>query len=203
MERRSDSLSSWRSQKYVINSSFWFAYLCDYEVGSLLNTDQPSPRGQDVTSPGPVDTEHRQTRCQQNTWQTLSLRDQAAETHWVSIFYTTFILYNGCFTARVNRKCFCANELTLPEEYSWKFPLNRDVLVSGEIFIKHARTRVFWPQPVGAGAERAVKSKLRRSETHRGTGGDPLGAVTASVSQEYFGHKWYDMLGKCIYFIST
>ena len=98
----------------------------------------------------------------------------------------SFILYNGCFTARVNRKCFCANELTFPEEYSWKFPLNRDVLVSGEIFIKHARTRVFWPQPVGAGVERAVKSKLRRSETHRGTGGDPLGAVTASVSQECF-----------------
>ena len=36
-----------------MKSSFLLAYLCDYEVGSGLNTDQASPRGKDVSSPGP------------------------------------------------------------------------------------------------------------------------------------------------------
>ena len=67
-----------------------FAYLCDYEVGSVLNTDQASPRGQDVTSPGPVDTEHRQTRCQQNTWQTLSFREETGSGDALGVH----ILYN-------------------------------------------------------------------------------------------------------------
>ena len=35
-----------------MKGSFWLAYLCDYEVGGGLNTDQASPRGKDVTSPG-------------------------------------------------------------------------------------------------------------------------------------------------------
>ena len=83
----------------------------------MLNTDQASPRGQDVTSAGPVDTgRHDANKILGKLFP--SGRGQAAETHWVSIFYTTFIHYNSCFTARVNRKCFCANELTFPEEYS-------------------------------------------------------------------------------------
>ena len=76
----------------------------------------------------------RGTRCQQNTWQTLSWAETAERLRRQAgcpehKFYQAFMLQEWSLCA--NRKCFCANEMTFPEEYSWKFPLNRDVLVSG------------------------------------------------------------------------
>ena len=80
-----------------MESSFLLAYLCDYEVGSGLNTDQASPRGKDVSSPGPG--RHADTLPTKYLANSFMSRDsgQAAETSWVSGTYilSGFHVYNS------------------------------------------------------------------------------------------------------------